>query len=83
MYPAVDAAGKPLPQGWSMAGMLTPTLTGRASTTAWWAGLANLFWWCDREKGVGGMIASQIVPFGDVSVLGTWDALEKEVYKAL
>ncbi len=29
----------------------------------WWAGLPNLFWWADREKGVGGMVASQILPF--------------------
>ena len=35
--------------------------TGRGRNTAWWAGIANLFWWCDREKGVAGMIASQIV----------------------
>lgn len=43
--------------------MLTiePGPTGRGRNTAWWAGIANLFWWCDREKGVAGMIASQIV----------------------
>jgi len=28
--------------------------------------LANLFWWCDREKGVAGMVASQILPFGGI-----------------
>ena len=38
--------------------------TGRGRGTGWWAGLPNLFWWCDREKGVGGIIASQILPFG-------------------
>ena len=27
------------------------------------AGLPNLFWWCDRETGVAGMIATQILPF--------------------
>ena len=37
--------------------------TGRGRNTAWWTGLPNLFWWCDREKGVGGIIASQILPF--------------------
>ena len=37
---------------------------GRAKGTANWAGLSNLFWWCDREKGVAGMVASQILPFG-------------------
>lgn len=37
---------------------------GRGQGTAIWAGLANLFWWCDREKGVAAMIASQILPLG-------------------
>ena len=46
--------------------------TGRGKNTAWWAGIANLFWWCDREKGVAGMIASQVMPFGDMHVMGQW-----------
>lgn len=46
--------------------------TGRGKNTAWWAGIANLFWWCDREKGIAGMIASQVMPFGDMNVLGQW-----------
>jgi len=53
-------------QGWGLTFMLTihEGATGRGGNTGWWAGLPNLFWWCDREKGVGGMVASQIVPFG-------------------
>ncbi|KAK3701695.1 hypothetical protein LTR37_015348 [Vermiconidia calcicola] len=62
------------PQGWGLSFMLTqePGATGRGKNTAWWAGIANLFWWCDREKGVAGMIASQLMPFGDMNVLGQW-----------
>lgn len=54
------------PQGWGLTFMLTihPGPTGRGGNTGWWAGLPNLFWWCDREKGVAGIICSQIVPFG-------------------
>lgn len=54
------------PQGWGLTFMLTihEGATGRGRNTGWWAGLPNLFWWADREKGVGGMVASQIVPFG-------------------
>ncbi len=57
------------PQGWNLAGMMTisPGPTGRGKNTTWWAGIANLFWWLDREKGVAGMIASQILPFGGMS----------------
>ena len=74
--------GKP-PQGFSIAGMLTSTLTGRSATSVWWAGMANLFWWCDREKGIAGMICSQILPFGDLPVMLLWDDLEKTVYSTL
>ncbi|KAK5727606.1 hypothetical protein LTR15_003507 [Elasticomyces elasticus] len=73
------------PQGWGLSFMLTqePGATGRGRNTAWWAGIANLFWWCDREKGVAGMIASQVMPFGDAHVMGQWGACEAAVYSAL
>lgn len=44
---------------------------------------ANLFWWADRNRGIGGMIASQTLPFGDLKVLGTWGALEAGINAAL
>ncbi|KAK3075987.1 hypothetical protein LTR53_000164 [Teratosphaeriaceae sp. CCFEE 6253] len=70
------------PQGWGLSFMITqaPGATGRGRNTAWWAGIANLFWWCDREKGVAGMIASQVMPFGDPHVMGQWGACEAAVY---
>lgn len=43
--------------------------TGRPAGTASWEGIANLFWFADRETGVGGMIASQILPYGGKFVL--------------
>ncbi|KAF2275954.1 beta-lactamase/transpeptidase-like protein [Westerdykella ornata] len=81
MYPQ---EGNP-PQGGGLSFFLTiaPGATGRAANTAWWAGLANLFWWVDREKGVAGMIASQVLPFGDPKVVGAWVAVEKAVYDGL
>ena len=73
------------PQGWCFAGFQTihPAPTGRGKNGVQWAGLSNLFWWLDREKGVAGMIASQILPFGDPEVLGLWVTAESAVYKAL
>ncbi|RDL39351.1 Beta-lactamase protein [Venustampulla echinocandica] len=70
-------------QGWGLTFMLTihEGATGRGRNTGWWAGLPNLFWWCDRERGVGGIIASQILPFGDPQVLGLWGQLEAAVYQ--
>lgn len=39
--------------------------------------------WADREKGVAGMIASQVMPFGDMTVMSQWGACEAAVYQAL
>ena len=61
------------PQGWGLTFQITTDGcgkgigTGRSNGTVNWAGLANLYWWCDREMGVGGMIASQVVPFASKS----------------
>lgn len=62
---------------------IEPGVTGRGANTFWWAGIANLFYWVDREKGVAGMIASQILPFGDMNVMGQWFACEGAVYANL
>lgn len=53
-------------QGWGLTFFLHEHAgpTGRSSSTGWWAGLPNLFWWADRENGLGGIVASQILPFG-------------------
>ncbi|KAK9452461.1 beta-lactamase/transpeptidase-like protein [Dipodascopsis uninucleata] len=78
IYPVGDA-----PQGWGLSWMVTGGATGRSSSTGFWAGLANLYWWADREKGVGGFVCSQILPFADGNVLGLWVNLEAAVYNAL
>ncbi|QYT03301.1 Beta-lactamase class C [Trichoderma simmonsii] len=72
------------PQGWGLTFMMANSNgTGRSKATVHWAGLANLWWWCDREKGVAGMVCTQILPFGDAKVVGLWAAVEAQVYKAL
>ncbi|KAF2703910.1 beta-lactamase/transpeptidase-like protein [Pleomassaria siparia CBS 279.74] len=73
------------PQGWGLSFLLTlaPGATGRGANTGFWAGLANLFYWVDREKGVAGIIAGQVVPFGDAKILGAWFLAEKAVYDGL
>lgn len=63
--------------------MLTGGATGRSEGTAFWAGLANLFWWVDHENGVGGMICSQVLPFGDQAVMGAWIGMEATIYQTL
>ncbi|KAF9895102.1 hypothetical protein FE257_000004 [Aspergillus nanangensis] len=71
------------PQGWGLSFMLSNGgLTGRSTGTAFWAGLANLWWWCDREKGIAGIVCTQILPFADAQVLGLWARVEAELYQA-
>ncbi|PSN70420.1 beta-lactamase/transpeptidase-like protein [Corynespora cassiicola Philippines] len=73
------------PQGWGLSMFLTiaPGATGRGANTGWWAGLINSFWWVDRERGVAGVIAGQVLPFGDAKVVGAWGACEAAVYGGL
>lgn len=72
------------PQGWGLTFMLTNGgATGRSKSTGFWAGLPNCWWWCDREKGVGGIVCSQILPFADSKVLGAWFDVETQVCNAL
>ncbi|KAG9191056.1 beta-lactamase/transpeptidase-like protein [Alternaria panax] len=72
------------PQGWGLTFMLSNGgPTGRSKSTGFWAGLPNCWWWCDREKGVGGIVCCQILPFADPKVLGLWFDIETQIYKAL
>ena len=48
-----------------------------------WAGLANSFYWIDRDHGIGGAYLSQILPFGDDASLGLFLELERATYDSL
>jgi len=73
-----------IPQGWGLTFFLHLKQSAvHSEGTGWWAGLPNLFWWADRQKGIGGMIASQILPFGDPNVLNLWGQVEGGIYAAL
>ncbi|KIX96886.1 uncharacterized protein Z520_07606 [Fonsecaea multimorphosa CBS 102226] len=66
-----------IPQGWGLTFFLHLRDSAvHSEGTGWWAGLPNLFWWADRKRGLGGIIASQIVPFGDPKILGLWAQTE-------
>jgi len=70
-------------QGWGLTFMISDGPTGRSNGTAHWAGLPNLYWWCDRERGVAGIVATQILPFADGQVLGLWVKFESGVYSGI
>jgi len=47
----------PEPHSWGLSFLVTGSVEGgRGEGTAEWAGLANSYWWCDREKGVAGYV---------------------------
>jgi methyl acetate hydrolase len=74
-----------LAKGWSYTFMTNEEQapTGRPAGALGWAGLANSFFWIDRQNGFGGYWATQILPFGDpVSFPGFLD-FETAAYKAL
>lgn len=73
------------PQGWGLTFMITPhpSATGRGANAVHWAGLPNLWWWLDREKGVAGMVCTQIMPSSDARVGDLIGAVESAVYRHL
>lgn len=80
IYPQGD-----LPQGWGLSMFLNlhETSTGRGNNSGWWCGLANLFWWIDREHDIAGFVGAQILPFADIKVMTLWAQVEQEIYKDL
>jgi methyl acetate hydrolase len=68
--PSVSNPGEFFPgtdKGWAYTFMTNRerTPSGRSPGSLMWAGLANSYYWIDRERGVGGYWATQILPFHD------------------
>jgi methyl acetate hydrolase len=57
--------------------------TGRPAGALGWAGLANLFYWIDRQNGFGGYWATQILPFADVASFTGYMRFETAFYDSL
>lgn len=57
--------------------------TGRPAKALGWAGLANLFYWIDRQNGIGGFWATQILPFADPTSFSGYMAFETKAYSSL
>ncbi len=73
------------PKSWALTFMVNDVEapTSRPAGALAWAGLPNLFYWIDRQNGIGGFWATQIFPFADpVSVAGYVD-FETAVYQGL
>ncbi|TCP39991.1 serine hydrolase domain-containing protein [Rhodovulum marinum] len=74
-----------LKKSWSYSFMVNDedAPTGRPAGAIGWAGLANLFYWIDRQNGFGGFWATQILPFGDPVSFGAYLDFETVFYRNL
>jgi CubicO group peptidase (beta-lactamase class C family) len=57
--------------------------TGRPAGQLMWAGLANSYYWIDRQTGLGGAYMTQILPFADSKSLPLYYEFESGVYHSL
>ena len=73
------------PKSWALTFMVNDVEapTGRPAGALAWAGLANLFYWIDRQNGIGGFWATQIFPFADPVSVGGYIDFETAVYQGL
>lgn len=67
---------------WGLGYMINTEATpsGRSAGSVNWAGLANTYYWIDLTRGVCGVILTQILPFADGNVLGTFADFESAIY---
>ena len=70
-----------IPAAWSLAFSinLKPLATGRAAGGLMWAGLSNCYFWIDPSARLGGVLLTQLLPFGDPGPLRLWMDFESAV----
>lgn len=71
-------------KGWGLSFMINNEQadTGRPAGSLAWAGLANTYFWIDLTNGLGGVYATQILPFADIKSLPLFLEFEKIVYQS-
>jgi CubicO group peptidase (beta-lactamase class C family) len=72
-------------QGWGLSSLINTETTpeGRSPGSLSWGGLANTYYWVDPTRQVGGVLATQILPFFDAPALATFRAVERVAYESL
>ncbi|MGH7124399.1 MAG: serine hydrolase domain-containing protein [Stellaceae bacterium] len=73
-----------MPKSWGLSFMINNERapTGRSAGSLAWAGLANTYYWIDSTRGLGGVYATQILPFADQKALSLFFDFEKAVYRS-
>ncbi|GAA5880756.1 hypothetical protein JCM3774_005700 [Rhodotorula dairenensis] len=57
--------------------------TGKSAGTLSWSGMANTYWWVDREKDVAAVVFTNVLPVGTRRVMEAWYEVEKLLYSGL
>ena len=72
-----------LPKTWGLTFQINEEKapTGRSAGSLSWAGLGNTYYWIDPAAGIGGVFATQILPFADSKALPLFLAFETAVYR--
>lgn len=67
---------------WGLGFLINPEQgpNGRNPGSLAWAGIFNSYYWIDPQAGLGGVLMSQLSPFGDPGALGCFAALERTAY---
>jgi CubicO group peptidase (beta-lactamase class C family) len=73
-----------LDKQWGLSFMINNAAapTGRSPGSLAWAGLANTYFWIDPSRAIGGVYATQVLPFADTRALPLYYAFEKAAYDA-
>ena len=73
-----------LPKSWGLTFMINEATapTGRTAGSLAWAGGVNTFYWIDPTRKLGGVFMSQVSPFVDQKVIGTFYEFEKGNYQS-
>ncbi len=71
------------PAKWGLGFLLSTdgTAAGRAPGSGSWAGLFNSYFWIDPASGIGGVVATQVLPFFDDHAVAMLQDFEKVVYQ--
>ena len=72
-------------KGWNLVAMTNNSQapTGRSAGSMGWAGRANLYFWVDARRGIGGLWATQLLPFFDPAAVAASQQFEQAVYDSL
>ncbi|PZC44938.1 MAG: methyl acetate hydrolase [Chloroflexi bacterium] len=74
-----------IPKTWGLGFQINeaPVPGGRSAGSLSWAGMRNSYFWIDRQRGVSGIVLSQLYPFADARAVALFERFERATYANL